>query len=101
MNKAPIGHLVSVNIGRSRQVRWHDRTVTTAIWKQPVDGRVRAVDVNLDGDDQADRRVHGGPNKAVYAYAVEDYRWWASELGAPLAPGTFGENLTVAGVDLA
>lgn len=97
----PIGHLVSVNRGRPRQVRWHDRTVTTAIWKEPVDGRVRAAGVNVDGDEQADRRVHGGPTKAVYAYALEDYRWWSSELGAPLAPATFGENLTVAGVDVA
>lgn len=100
MDKPAIGQLVSVNIGQTRQVGWHHRTVTTAIWKQPVDGPVRAADVNLNGDDQADRRVHGGPTKAIYAYAIEDYRWWASELGAPLAPGTFGENLTVAGVDL-
>ena len=94
-----IGHVVSVNVGRPRQVRWHDRTVTTAIWKEPASGRVHAGGVNLDGDDQADRRVHGGPTKAIYAYADEDYRWWAGKLGAPLAPGTFGENLTVAGVD--
>jgi MOSC domain-containing protein YiiM len=96
----PIGHVASVNVGQPRQVRWHDRTVTTAIWKAPITGRIRAVGVNLDGDDQADRRVHGGPTKAIYAYAVDDYRWWADELGFPLAPGTFGENLTVAGVDL-
>jgi|RhiMetdeSRZDD1v2_1073273.scaffolds.fasta_scaffold726327_2 MOSC domain-containing protein YiiM len=95
------GHVVSVNVARPRQVRWHGRTVTTAIWKQPAAGRLRAAGVNLAGDDQADRRVHGGPSKAVYAYAVEDYRWWATELGTLLAPGTFGENLTVAGVDLA
>jgi MOSC domain-containing protein YiiM len=100
MDEAHTGHLVSVNVARPRQVRWHGRTVTTAIGKQPVGGRVRAADVNLDGDDQADRRVHGGPTKAVYAYAIEDYRWWEGELGAPLGPGTFGENLTVAGVDL-
>ena len=94
-------HVVSVNVGRPRQVRWHDRTVTTGIWKQPVAGRVRAADVNLDGDDQADRRVHGGPTKAIYAYSSEDYEWWASELGSPTTPGTFGENLTIAGIDLA
>jgi MOSC domain-containing protein YiiM len=94
-------HVVSVNVGRPRQVRWHDRTVTTGIWKQPVEGRVRAANVNLDGDDQADRRVHGGPTKAIYAYSSEDYEWWARELGSPTAPGTFGENLTIAGIDLA
>ena len=56
--------------------------------------------MNLVGDDQADRRVHGGPDKAVYAYAVEDYEWWSRELGREMAPGTFGENLTVEGIDL-
>jgi MOSC domain-containing protein YiiM len=55
--------------------------------------------VNLAGDDQADRRVHGGPDKAVYAYSVEDYGWWAATTG-PLGPGTFGENLTTTGIDL-
>ena len=54
----------------------------SAIGKAPVEGRVRVEGVNLAGDDQADRRVHGGPDKAVYAYAREDTDWWASELGA-------------------
>jgi MOSC domain-containing protein YiiM len=96
----PIGRVESVNVGSPRQVHWHDRVVTTAIWKAPVSGRVTVAGVNVAGDDQADRRVHGGPTKAIYAYALEDYQWWTSELGAPLAPGTFGENLTVAGIDL-
>ena len=52
------------------------------------------------GDDQADRRVHGGTDKAVYAYGLEDYEWWGAQLGVELGPGTFGENLTVAGFDL-
>jgi MOSC domain-containing protein YiiM len=95
-----IGHVVSVNVGQPRQVRWHGRTVTSAIWKQPVSGRVRVAGVNLDGDRQADLRVHGGPAKAIYVYAAEDYLWWGSELGSPFGPGTFGENLTVAGIDL-
>jgi MOSC domain-containing protein YiiM len=97
---APAGSIVSVNVGRPRQVSWHGRTVTTSIWKAPVRGRVLAEGVNLAGDDQADRRVHGGETKAVYAYAAEDYSWWEGELGARLAPGTFGDNLTLAGVDL-
>jgi MOSC domain-containing protein YiiM len=54
----------------------------------------------MAGDQQADLRVHGGADKAVYAYAREDYLWWAGELGHPLEPGTFGENLTVEGLDL-
>jgi MOSC domain-containing protein YiiM len=56
--------------------------------------------INLQGDDQGDRRVHGGPDKAVYAYASEDYAWWSAELGTDLAAGTFGENLTTAGINL-
>ena len=64
-----------------------------------MDGPVSIEGVNLAGDDQADRRVHGGPDKAVYAYAVEDYDWWATSTG-PLSPGTFGENLTTSGIDL-
>jgi MOSC domain-containing protein YiiM len=57
--------------------------------------------VNLAGDDQADRSVHGGVDKAVYVYAREDYEWWGGELGTEtLGDGTFGENLTVSGLDL-
>jgi MOSC domain-containing protein YiiM len=92
-------HVASVNVGGVRTVEWRERLVTTAIWKSPVDGRVVLRGVNLDGDDQADRRVHGGPDKAVYAYAVEDYAWWSATTGE-LGPGTFGENLTTSGIDL-
>jgi MOSC domain-containing protein YiiM len=72
----------------------------SAIAKAPVDGRVRVEGVNVAGDGQADRRVHGGPDKAVYAYASEDAAWWARELGRDVAPGMFGENLTTDGVDV-
>jgi MOSC domain-containing protein YiiM len=94
-----IGGLDSVNVGRPRSVEWHGRTVTTAIWKSPVPGRHRVAGVNIDGDDQADRRVHGGPTKAIYAYATADYQWWQSRLDVPLGPGTFGDNLTIDGID--
>ena len=72
----------------------------SAIFKAPVTGRVAAGPEGLDGDEQADLRVHGGPDKAVYAYAEEDTAWWEAELGRPLGPGAFGENLTVAGLDV-
>ena len=72
----------------------------TGIFKEPVDGPVRASGDSLEGDHQVDKRVHGGDAKAVYAYAREDYEWWEGELGRELAPGTFGENLTVRGVDV-
>jgi MOSC domain-containing protein YiiM len=99
----PVPHpprLLSVNVGRPRAVATGRRTVSTAIWKHAVEGRVGVRGVNLDGDDQADRTVHGGPDKAVYAYAVEETRAWESELGRELGPGAFGENLTVEGLDV-
>lgn len=75
------------------------RTKRSAIVKTPVAGRVAVRGVNLEGEDQANREVHGGPDQAVYAYASESYAWWSQELGRELAPGTFGENLTLSGID--
>ena len=94
------GSVVSVNLGAVRSVERGGKQMTTGIFKAPVAGRVRLRGVNLDGDDQADRAVHGGPDRAAYAYAAEDYDWWAGELGHPCAPGTFGENLTTRGIDV-
>jgi MOSC domain-containing protein YiiM len=99
MSERLIGEVASVNVGTPREVEWHGRTVTTAIWKHPVAERVAVAGVNVDGDDQADRRVHGGPTKAVYAYGAADYAWWSGQFGTTFAPGTFGDNLTLAGVD--
>lgn len=90
----------SVNVGQPLEVTWNRRTFTTAIRKQPVAGRVRVAGVNVAGDDQADRTVHGGRDKAVYAYGVEDYAWWEESHGIAVEPGLFGENLTLRGVDL-
>ena len=96
-----MARLLSVNVGTPRPLGpYRGGTVRSAIGKVPVDGRVRVEGVNVAGDDQADRSVHGGPDKAVYAYAVEDSRWWGAELGRDLPPGAFGENLTVEGVDV-
>ena len=92
--------VLSVNVGPIREVEWRGRIVTTGIWKEPVAGRVALRGVNLDGDDQADRTVHGGADKAVYAYAREDYDFWREHAGIETPPGLFGENLTVDGVDL-
>lgn len=92
--------VVSVNVGAPREIEWLGRRDTTAIWKEAVAGRLPVAGVNLAGDDQADRRFHGGPDKAVYAYAREDYEWWEEELGRFFPPGTFGENLTVAAIDV-
>ena len=96
----PSARVVSVNVGASREVEWRGRRVQTAIFKSPVSGRVALRGVNFAGDDQADRTVHGGPDKAVYAYAVEDYDFWRDQAGIDTPPGLFGENLTVEGIDL-
>ncbi len=94
------GRVTSVNVGQPREIRVGDRIVRTSIWKDPVAGRVAVRGVNVAGDDQSDRRVHGGDTKAVYAYAQEDLGWWATRLGHALPAGTFGENLTTEGVDV-
>jgi len=94
-----MAHLVSVNVGTPREVPLPGGAVGTAIWKSPVAGRVALRRHNLDGDRQADLRVHGGPYKAVYAYSSEHYPYWAAELpGFELPRGAFGENLTTAGL---
>jgi MOSC domain-containing protein YiiM len=92
--------VVSLNVGAVRSIQWEGETVTTGIWKAPVAERVALRGVNFVGDDQADRRVHGGPDKAVYAYAREDYAYWHEREGIDTPPGLFGENLTVADIDL-
>jgi MOSC domain-containing protein YiiM len=96
MTAAP-ARVVSVNVGEPQLVRWRNRDVLTSIFKDPVDGRVAVQGVNVAGDDQSDRNVHGGPDKAVYAYALRDLDWWSDALGVRLLPGAFGENITVAG----
>jgi MOSC domain-containing protein YiiM len=94
------GAVISVNVSASREVNYHGKTVTTGIFKTPVEGKVALRGVNLRGDDQADREVHGGPVRAVYAYAEEDYEWWRERRGEALPPGKFGENVTLRGVDV-
>jgi MOSC domain-containing protein YiiM len=88
------GKVLSVNVGAVREFDYGGRPARSAIWKSPVVGRIAVRGVNLAGDDQADRKAHGGPDKVVYAYAVEDARWWEQEIGRSLAYGEFGENLT-------
>jgi MOSC domain-containing protein YiiM len=97
---ATVPRLISVNVGRPKIVDTGNREVSTAIWKRPVEGRVQVRGVNLAGDEQADLTVHGGPDKAVYAYALEETGKWEAELGRELGVGAFGENLTTTGVDV-
>jgi MOSC domain-containing protein YiiM len=96
-----MARVVSVNVGRPRQISVRrGRPLMSAIGKAPLVGPIRVAGVNVEGDDQADRRVHGGPDKAVYAYASEDAAFWAAELGRELGPGAFGENLTTRGLEV-
>lgn len=91
--------VVSVNVGRPREVVWKGTRVSTAIFKSPVEGPVDVKHLNLRGDQQADLSVHGGPDKAIYAYPSEHYPYWRSELpDADLPWGAFGENLTTEGL---
>jgi len=91
--------IISVNCGLPREVMWHGRSVTTAIYKQPVGGRVALRKLNLDGDRQADLNVHGGEHKAVYCYPIAHYDYWKGELpGRELPMAIFGENFTTDGL---
>lgn len=91
--------LVSLNVGLPREVPWHNTIVTTGIFKQPVSGRLALRKLNLDGDRQADLRVHGGEYKAVYCYPVEHYAYWKKQLpGRDLGFAVFGENFTTEGL---
>ena len=92
--------LISVNVGLPRDVLWHGRTVTTGIYKDPIEGPVAVRTLNLDGDRQADLTVHGGAYKAVYCYAVEHYAFWKKELpGRDIPTAIFGENFTTEGLE--
>jgi MOSC domain-containing protein YiiM len=91
--------VIAVCVGLPREVSWKGKPITTGIFKQPVAGRVRMRSLNLDGDQQADLTVHGGIEKAIYAYPMEHYAYWRQELpDQPLPWGTFGENLTIEGL---
>jgi len=91
--------LVSVNTALPQDVLWQGKTVRTSIFKQPVAGPVAVLTNHLAGDGQADLRVHGGPDKAVYAYPQEHWEYWRQFLpAAQLVPGAFGENLTTLGL---
>jgi MOSC domain-containing protein YiiM len=91
--------LISVNVGMPRRVEYDGRRVSTAIFKAPVAGKVTVGELNLEGDKQADLRVHGGFKKAVYLYPAEHYEYWQEQLpDLNLSWGAFGENLTTEGL---
>lgn len=92
--------VISVNVGLPRDVQWQGRTVRTAVWKHPVEGRVMARRLNLDGDGQGDLAGHGGEHRAVMVYQLDSYRYWEAQFGKPgFVYGQVGENLTVDGLE--
>jgi MOSC domain-containing protein YiiM len=95
----PLVTILSINVGRPREVESRGRRVRTSIFKDAVTGPVRARTLNLDGDEQSDLSVHGGPDKAVYIYPSEHYAYWRAQLPDVGLPwGAFGENLTTEGL---
>jgi MOSC domain-containing protein YiiM len=91
--------LISVNVGRPRDIIVGGKTLRTSIWKSPVPGRVHVSTLNLDGDQQSDLSVHGGVDKAVYLYPSEHYSYWRTQLpDFDLPWGAFGENFTTDGL---
>jgi MOSC domain-containing protein YiiM len=95
---SPDMKVISVNVALPREIPVGDRLAATGIFKEPVAGPVRVRTLNLDGDRQANLAVHGGVDKAVYAYPSEHYPFWQQEVSRELAWGAFGENLTVEGM---
>jgi MOSC domain-containing protein YiiM len=93
--------VISVNIGRERPITIGRQIEETGIYKTPAVGPVMVGWYGPAGDTIVDKKHHGGLDQAVYVYGAEDYAWWAGELGRELGPGTFGENLTIAGLESA
>jgi ferredoxin-NADP reductase/MOSC domain-containing protein YiiM len=94
-----MAHLISVNVGLPRDIGWRGKTVRTAIWKAPVQGRRRVRRLNIDGDGQGDLAGHGGEHRAVFVYQIDSYHYWQRQLArSDFVYGQFGENFTVDGL---
>src|SRR5262249_47936028 len=94
-----MARLLSVNVGLPRDIAWQGKTVHTAVWKEPVQGRRMVRRLNIDGDGQGDLQGHGGEQRAVFVYQIASYRYWEDRLGrSDFTYGQFGENFTVEGL---
>ena len=93
--------LLSVNVGNETPIEGARKSGKTGVFKRPVEGPVAVTSDGLAGDTISDTENHGGPDQAVYVFGAPDYAWWSSELGRDMPPGTFGENLTVSGLESA
>src|SRR5688572_24047711 len=94
-------NLMSVNLGQERILQRNHRVERTGIFKFPTRGAVKVTKLGLEGDVIISKKHHGGPDQAVYVYGAADYDWWSRELEMEIAPGTFGENLTVSDLESA
>ncbi len=93
--------LISVNIGQERTLQIGNKVETTGIYKFPTNEAVEIETLGIKNDFIATKKHHGGPDQAVYVYGAADYEWWSKELNRELTPGTFGENLTISGLESA
>jgi len=94
-----VPRLLSVNVGLPKDIDWRGKTVHTAVWKEPVQGRCTVRRLNIDGDGQGDLEGHGGEHRAVMVYQIDSYRYWERYFGREFPThGQFGENLTVDGL---
>ena len=93
--------VLSVNVGREEPIQGAKSSGVTGVFKRPADGPVRVTAGGVAGDEISDKENHGGVDQAVYVFGSPDYEWWSEELGRELAPGIFGENLTVSGLESA
>ncbi len=91
--------LVSINIGKEQTQQRKDYVETTGIYKMPLSGAVEIKSLGIEGDAICDTKHHGGPDQAIYVYGSRDYEWWANEFEREFAPGMFGENLTISGLE--
>jgi len=94
-------NLISVNIGQERTQQRENHIETTGIYKVPVHKPVEIKSLGIEQDAICDKKNHGGPDQAIYVYGGADYEWWSQELGKEISPGTFGENLTIGGLESA
>lgn len=92
-------NLISINIGQKRTQQRKNYIETTGIYKFPVYEPVEIKSLGIEQDVICDKKSHGGPDQAVYVYGMADYEWWSKELKTQIAPGTFGDNLTISGLE--
>ncbi|GKS13585.1 MOSC domain-containing protein [Paenibacillus chitinolyticus] len=90
--------IVSINVGKPKKIVYQGKEVETGIYKEPVHRPLFLSKTQLEGDGQADLKVHGGPDKALCVYSANHYDYWEKELGQPLSFGAFGENITISGL---